>query len=50
MKRELAVTKQVMQADYENKLQEKTLDMYVRINERVEELQKMHTEVQSVQG
>ena len=39
-----------MQADYENKLQEKTLDMYVRINERVEELQKMHTEVQSVQG
>ncbi|XP_033639731.1 uncharacterized protein C10orf67, mitochondrial-like isoform X1 [Asterias rubens] len=44
LKRELAVTKQVMQADYENKLQEKTLDMYVRINERVEELQKMHTE------
>ncbi|XP_022086774.1 uncharacterized protein C10orf67, mitochondrial-like isoform X2 [Acanthaster planci] len=44
LKRELAVTKQVMQADYENRLQEKTLDMYVRINERVEELQKMHSE------
>ncbi|XP_072021834.1 uncharacterized protein [Amphiura filiformis] len=44
LKRELVVTKQVMEAEYENKLQEKALDMYCRINERVDELQKRHAE------
>ena len=44
LKRELAVTKQVMEAEYENRLQEKSLDMYCRINERVDELQKRHGE------
>eukprot|EP00057_Strongylocentrotus_purpuratus_P007242 XP_011661716.1 PREDICTED: calponin homology domain-containing protein DDB_G0272472 [Strongylocentrotus purpuratus] len=44
LKRELAVAKQVMRADYENKLQEKALDMYCRINEHVEALEKAHRE------
>ena len=37
-----------MEADYENKLQEKALDMYCRINERVDELQKRHNEVSMI--
>ncbi|XP_072179120.1 uncharacterized protein [Diadema setosum] len=44
LKRELAVAKQVMRADYENKLQEKALDMYCRINDHVEILEKAHRE------
>nr|XP_054767643.1 uncharacterized protein C10orf67, mitochondrial-like [Lytechinus pictus] len=48
LKRELAVAKQVMRADYENKLQEKALDMYCRINEHVEVLERAHKEVRCV--
>ncbi|XP_070566586.1 uncharacterized protein C10orf67, mitochondrial-like isoform X2 [Ptychodera flava] len=42
LKRELALAKQVMQADYENRLQEKALDLYCRVNDRIDEIEKMH--------
>ncbi|KAL4222964.1 hypothetical protein ACF0H5_019005 [Mactra antiquata] len=44
LKRDINFTKHVMQADYESKLQEKSLELYCRINERVSDLEKMHEE------
>lgn len=42
LKRELAVARQVIVAEYENRLQEKAIDMYTRINERLEQLETAH--------
>ncbi|XP_067649451.1 uncharacterized protein C10orf67, mitochondrial-like isoform X2 [Haliotis asinina] len=42
LRRDINFTKHVMQADYESKLKEKSLDLYCRINERVSELEKLH--------
>ncbi|KAK6166394.1 hypothetical protein SNE40_023098 [Patella caerulea] len=44
LRKDINVTKHVMQADYESKLQEKSLDLYCRINEKVAGLEKMHDE------
>ncbi|XP_077978479.1 uncharacterized protein LOC144433942 isoform X1 [Glandiceps talaboti] len=44
LKRELSLAKQVMEAEYENKLQEKALDLYCRVNDRIDEVEKMHDE------
>ncbi|KAL3831867.1 hypothetical protein ACJMK2_023564 [Sinanodonta woodiana] len=44
LRRDINFTKHVMQADYEVKLKEKSLELYCRINERVAELEKMHDE------
>nr|XP_006825568.1 PREDICTED: calponin homology domain-containing protein DDB_G0272472-like [Saccoglossus kowalevskii] len=44
LKRELSLAKQVMQAEYENKLQEKALDLYCRVNERIDDVERMHDE------
>ncbi|XP_070210551.1 uncharacterized protein C10orf67, mitochondrial-like isoform X4 [Littorina saxatilis] len=40
--RDINFTKHAMQADYESKLQSKSLELYCRINERVSELEKIH--------
>ncbi|KAH9520199.1 hypothetical protein Btru_060252 [Bulinus truncatus] len=40
--RDISLTKHVMQADHESKIQEKSLELYCRINERVIELEKNH--------
>nr|XP_022309740.1 uncharacterized protein C10orf67, mitochondrial-like isoform X4 [Crassostrea virginica] len=42
LRRDINLTKHVMQADYESKLQEKSLELYVRINEKVKELERIH--------
>ncbi|XP_062569972.1 uncharacterized protein C10orf67, mitochondrial-like isoform X2 [Saccostrea cucullata] len=42
LRRDINLTKHVMQADYEKKLQEKSLELYVRINEKVKELERIH--------
>ncbi|XP_034308660.2 uncharacterized protein C10orf67, mitochondrial isoform X7 [Magallana gigas] len=42
LRRDINLTKHVMQADYESKLQEKSLELYVRINEKVRELERIH--------
>merc|ERR1719239_945102 len=42
LRRDINFTKHVMQADHDSKLQEKSLELYCRINERVVELEKMH--------
>ncbi|KAK3108449.1 hypothetical protein FSP39_008186 [Pinctada imbricata] len=42
LRRDINLTKHVMQADYENKLQEKAMELYVRINEKVKELERIH--------
>ncbi|ESP01193.1 hypothetical protein LOTGIDRAFT_172717 [Lottia gigantea] len=42
LRKDINVTKHVMQADYEAKLQEKSLDLYCRINDKVAALEKMH--------
>ncbi|CAH1788787.1 unnamed protein product [Owenia fusiformis] len=42
LKRDILFAKQVMQADYESKLESKALEMYCRINERLEELERQH--------
>ncbi|KAJ8314138.1 hypothetical protein KUTeg_008699 [Tegillarca granosa] len=44
LRRDINFTKHVMQADYESKVQEKSTDLYCRINEKVDELEKMHEE------
>ncbi|XP_071959250.1 uncharacterized protein [Antedon mediterranea] len=44
LKRDLNLTKHVMQADYESRLQEKTLELYCRVNDRVTELEKNQDE------
>ncbi|XP_053373303.1 uncharacterized protein C10orf67, mitochondrial-like isoform X6 [Mercenaria mercenaria] len=44
LKRDINFAKHVMQADYESKLQQKSLELYCRINERVTDLEKMHEE------
>ncbi|WAQ94028.1 CJ067-like protein [Mya arenaria] len=44
LKRDINLTKHVMQADYESKLRERSLELYCRINERVSDLEKMHEE------
>ncbi|PIK38477.1 hypothetical protein BSL78_24674 [Apostichopus japonicus] len=44
LKRELAVARQVIVAEYENRLQEKAIDMYTRINDRLEQLENAHQE------
>lgn len=45
LKRSLHYAKHVLQADYENKLQERALDLYCRVNDRILELEKQHEEV-----
>ncbi|XP_063421562.1 uncharacterized protein C10orf67, mitochondrial-like isoform X8 [Mytilus trossulus] len=42
MKRDINLTKSVMQADYEAKVQEKATELYCRINEKVAELERIH--------
>ncbi|XP_058964486.1 uncharacterized protein C10orf67, mitochondrial isoform X4 [Pocillopora verrucosa] len=42
LKRSLHYAKHVLQADYENKLQERALDLYCRVNDRILELEKQH--------
>ncbi|KAJ7365158.1 hypothetical protein OS493_007807 [Desmophyllum pertusum] len=42
--RSLHYAKHVLQADYENKLQERALDLYCRVNDRILELEKHHEE------
>ncbi|KAK7483245.1 hypothetical protein BaRGS_00025538 [Batillaria attramentaria] len=42
LRRDINFTKHVMQADHESKLQQKSLELYCRINERVIELEKIH--------
>ncbi|KAM7441427.1 hypothetical protein ABFA07_009515 [Porites harrisoni] len=44
LKRSLHYAKHVLQADYENKLQERALDLYCRVNDRILELEKQHEE------
>ncbi|KAJ7365155.1 hypothetical protein OS493_007804 [Desmophyllum pertusum] len=44
LKRSLHYAKHVLQADYENKLQERALDLYCRVNDRILELEKHHEE------
>ncbi|KAJ8024918.1 hypothetical protein HOLleu_34972 [Holothuria leucospilota] len=44
LKRELAVARQVIVAEYEKKLQEKAIDLYTRINDRVDQLENAHQE------
>ncbi|XP_041366264.1 uncharacterized protein C10orf67, mitochondrial-like isoform X4 [Gigantopelta aegis] len=44
IRRDINLNKHVMQADYEVKLQNKSLELYRRINERVSELEKLHQE------
>ncbi|KAL8615739.1 hypothetical protein ACOMHN_007492 [Nucella lapillus] len=42
LRRDINFTKHVMQADHESKLQNKSLELYCRVNERVSELEKIH--------
>ncbi|XP_025096569.1 uncharacterized protein C10orf67, mitochondrial-like isoform X2 [Pomacea canaliculata] len=42
LRRDITFTKHVMQANHESKLQEKSLELYCRINERISELEKIH--------
>ncbi|XP_059175355.1 uncharacterized protein C10orf67, mitochondrial-like [Physella acuta] len=42
LRRDINFSKHVIQADHESKLQEKSLELYCRINEKVTELEKMH--------
>ncbi|XP_068727950.1 uncharacterized protein C10orf67, mitochondrial-like isoform X5 [Montipora capricornis] len=44
LKRSLHYAKHVLQADYENKLEERALDLYCRVNDRILELEKQHEE------
>ena len=41
MKRDINLTKSVMQADYDAKVQEKATELYCRINEKVAELERI---------
>ncbi|OWF51040.1 Uncharacterized protein C10orf67 [Mizuhopecten yessoensis] len=42
LRRDINFAKHVMQADYEKKLQEKALELYCRINDKVTQLERMH--------
>ncbi|XP_031561081.1 uncharacterized protein C10orf67, mitochondrial-like isoform X2 [Actinia tenebrosa] len=42
IKRNLHYSKHIMQAEYENKLQERALDLYCRVNDRILDLEKIH--------
>ncbi|KAK7011700.1 golgin subfamily A member 6-like protein 6 [Biomphalaria glabrata] len=42
LRRDINLTKHVMEAEHESKIQEKSLELYCRINERVVELEKNH--------
>ncbi|XP_048580319.1 uncharacterized protein C10orf67, mitochondrial isoform X2 [Nematostella vectensis] len=44
LKRSLHYAKHVLQADYENKMQERALDLYCRVNDRILDLEKVHEE------
>ncbi|XP_069110690.1 uncharacterized protein C10orf67, mitochondrial-like isoform X3 [Argopecten irradians] len=42
LRRDINFAKHVMQADYEKKLQEKAIELYCRINDKVTQLERMH--------
>ncbi|XP_033761819.1 uncharacterized protein C10orf67, mitochondrial-like isoform X2 [Pecten maximus] len=42
LRRDINFAKHVMQADYEKKLQEKAMELYCRINDKVTQLERMH--------
>ncbi|XP_013416231.1 uncharacterized protein C10orf67, mitochondrial isoform X2 [Lingula anatina] len=44
LKREIHTARGLMLADFESKLQKKALELYCRINSRVDELEKMHAD------
>ncbi|KAF6030197.1 C10orf67 [Bugula neritina] len=44
IKRDLTLTRKKLETEYENKLQEKSLDLYTRINHKLGELEAMHIE------
>ncbi|XP_028395082.1 uncharacterized protein C10orf67, mitochondrial-like isoform X2 [Dendronephthya gigantea] len=44
LKKSLYFARHVLEADYKNKLEEKGLDLYCRVNDRILDLEKMHEE------
>ncbi|ELU02583.1 hypothetical protein CAPTEDRAFT_220477 [Capitella teleta] len=42
MKRDINFARNVMQADFEAKLQQKAIDLYVRVNEKISDIERMH--------
>eukprot|EP00058_Branchiostoma_floridae_P001401 XP_002586889.1 hypothetical protein BRAFLDRAFT_129914 [Branchiostoma floridae] len=48
LRKDLHFSKQVLQADYEAKLQAKALDLYCRVNDKLEDLEKIHLDKMQV--
>lgn len=45
MRRDITFAKSVMQAEFETKLQHKSIDLHIRMNEKVAALESVHQEV-----